>query len=312
MLTKSKRNKTIDFTEEEGKEYLKRCIFAGSENDFALSTIENKVICGDTFSILPALPENSFPLIIADPPYNISKQYSTSKFNATGSKEYYAYTKKWLDLTLPLLTQNGSMYICVDWKSSIVIGQILSEYEEQKKLIIRNRITWEREKGRGAKANWKNCHEDIWYITKSENYTFNIDSVKIRRKVIAPYKTDGIPKDWNESEDGKYRDTCPSNFWNDITVPFWSMSENTAHPTQKPEKLLAKLILCSSNPQETVFDPFGGSGSTAVTAKKLGRKFCTIEKEKKFCAWAQYRLEQAEKDSSIQGFEDGVFHQRND
>ena len=69
-----------------------------------------------------------------------------------------------------------------------------------------------------------------------------------------------------ETDDGNYRNTCPSNFWDDITVPFWSMPENTAHPTQKPEKLLAKLILASSREGDTVFDPFLGSGTTAVTA----------------------------------------------
>lgn len=312
MENKSSRNKTIDFTEEEGRVYIERCLFPEPDTPLSVQSVTDKVICGDSFSILKHLQPESFPLIIADPPYNLSKQYNSSKFLAKNYSAYKEYTQKWLDLTLPLLCNTGSMYICVDWKSSITVGEVLAEYEQQGKLFIKNRITWEREKGRGARANWKNCHEDIWFITKSENYTFNIDDVKIRRKVIAPYKTDGKPKDWTQSENGNYRDTCPSNFWNDITVPFWSMPENTAHPTQKPEKLLAKLILCSSNTGDLVFDPFGGSGSTAVTAKKLGRHWCTIEMEKRFCAWANYRLQLAETDKTIQGFEDGVFHQRND
>ncbi len=313
MTEKSSKNKTIDFTAQEGIEYLNRCKILSDKNKsaFLLSDITDQFFCGDSFKVLPLLPHSSFPLIIADPPYNLSKQYSSSKFSARDNQAYTEYTKQWLDLVLPLLTDNGSMYICVDWKSSVVVGQILSEYEEQGKLVLRNRITWEREKGRGAKANWKNCHEDIWFITKGQDYIFNINSVKIRRKVIAPYKSDGVPKDWTESEDGNYRDTCPSNFWNDITVPFWSMPENTAHPTQKPEKLLAKLILCSSMEGDIVFDPFGGSGSTAVTAKKLNRHWCSIEMEKQFCAWAQFRLEKAGTDKTIQGYEDGIFRQRN-
>ena len=151
-------------------------------------------------------------------------------------KEYEEYTKKWISLIYPILKQNGSIYVCCDWESSLIIGNVLSDFFD-----IKNRITWQREKGRGAKSNWKNGMEDIWFCTKGNDYTFNLDKVKIRRKVKAPYKIEGKPKDWVESEKGNYRDTCPSNFWDDITIPFWSMPENTAHPTQKSEKLIAKM-----------------------------------------------------------------------
>ena len=118
----------------------------------------------------------------------------------------------------------------------------------EKYFIPQNRITWEREKGRGAKSNWKNCSEDIWFFTVSEDYYFNVDAVMLKRQVIAPYTDrNGEPKDWTESENGRFRVTHPSNMWTDLTVPYWSMPENTDHPTQKPEKLLAKIILASSN-----------------------------------------------------------------
>ena len=149
--------------------------------------------------------------------------------------------------------------------------------------------------------------EDIWFCTVSDEYTFNLDAVKLRRRVKAPYRENGVPKDWDETENGNFRNTCPSNFWDDITVPFWSMEENTAHPTQKPEKLIAKLILASSDENDLVFDPFAGSGTTAVTAKKLRRKFIAVEKNEQYCAWCQIRLEKAETDKRIQGFENGVF-----
>ena len=143
----------------------------------------------------------------------------------------------------------------------------------EKHLHVRNRITWEREKGRGAKANWKNNTEDIWFFTVGEEYHFDIEAVKVKRRVIAPYRNEnGAPKDWQESANRNYRITHPSNIWSDITVPFWSMPENTEHPTQKPEKLVAKLILASSRPADIVFDPFLGSGTTVVVAKKLGRR----------------------------------------
>ena len=153
--------------------------------------------------------------------------------------------------------------------------------------------------------------EDIWFATKSGKYTFNVENVKIRRKVLAPYKINGKPKDWEETDQGNFRNTFPSNFWDDISVPYWSMAENTDHPTQKPEKLLAKLILASSNPGDMVFDPFLGSGSTSVTAKKLKRRYVGIEKNELYCALAEKRLEMAETDPSIQGYTDGVFWERN-
>ena len=142
-------------------------------------------------------------------------------------------------------------------------------------------------------------------------YTFNVDSVMSRRKVIAPYKVDGKPKDWEETEDGNYRNTYPSNFWDDISVPYWSMSENTAHPTQKPEKLIAKLILASSNANDFIFDPFLGSGTTSVVAKKLGRNYSGIEQHKTYCAWAEKRIENAESNKEIQGYTGNVFWERN-
>ena len=160
-------------------------------------------------------------------------------------------------------------------------------------------------------TNWKNGMEDVWFATVGGEYTFNLEAVKVRKKVIAPYKVEGKPKDWEETEDGNFRNTCPSNFWDDISIPYWSMPENTAHPTQKPEKLIAKLILASSNEGDVVFDPFAGSGTTAVTAKKLKRNYVVIEQNELYGAWAQKRLEMAEEDSSIQGYHNGVFWERN-
>jgi site-specific DNA-methyltransferase (adenine-specific) len=180
-----------------------------------------------------------------------------------------------------------------------------------KYFTVRNRITWEREKGRGARANWKNASEDIWFFTVSEEFTFNLDAVKMRRKVLAPYTENGTPKDWDKTADGNFRITHPSNLWTDLSVPFWSMPENTDHPTQKPEKLLAKIILASTNEGDIILDPFAGSGTTAVTAKKLGRSFTAIESDERYCLLAEKRLMMAETDKTIQGYTDGTFWERN-
>ena len=216
------------------------------------------------------------------------------------------YTEKWIQLVKPLLKADATVYVCCDWISSPSIFMVLKEH-----FHVQNRITWQREKGRGALSNWKNGMEDIWFATNSSKYTFNVEAVKMRRSVIAPYKVDGKPKDWEETESGNFRNTYPSNFWDDISIPYWSMSENTAHPTQKPEKLLAKLILASSNAGDVVLDPFLGSGSTSVTTKKLGRHYIGIEQNVQYCIWAEKRLEMAEEDKTIQGYADGVFWERN-
>ena len=302
-MPKAGRNKTIDTTLEEGSAYLARCLTVKELADGADPA--DRTINGDMREICPLLNPGCADLIIADPPYNLRKSYDGSVFSKRSAEEYEAYTRDWLAAVKPLLSDRGSIYVCCDWESSLIIGRVMQDM-----FTVRSRITWQREKGRGAKKNWKNGMEDIWFATKGDDYTFNLDAVKIRRKVIAPYRSNGEPKDWVESEQGSYRDTCPSNFWDDITVPFWSMPENTAHPTQKPEKLLAKLILASSNPGDTVLDPFLGSGTTSVTAKKLDRHYIGIELEPRYCVWAEQRLERAETDRRIQGY-DGVFTERN-
>lgn len=301
---KGGRNKTLTTSLEDGAAYLERCVTLSGPARAA--DVADKTILGDTFAVLPLLPERSVDLLIADPPYNRTKYYNGRRFSKRAAEDYAAFTRSWLRLAQPLLKPDASVYICCDWESSLIIGSVLPEF-----FTVRNRITWQREKGRGAAANWKNGMEDIWFATVGEDYAFHLDQVRQRRRVIAPYRVDGAPKDWQETASGSYRDTCPSNFWDDITVPFWSMAENTAHPTQKPEKLLAKLLLASSDPGDLVLDPFLGSGSTSVTAKKLGRHYVGIEREAQYCLWAEQRLEMAETDQTIQGYTDGVFWERN-
>ena len=301
---KSKLNKTIDLTIEEGKVYLDRCIKVNSRTD--VESILDKTLLGDTLEILSLMPEKFIDLLIVDPPYNIDKDFHGNKFKKSADGIYEEYTKAWIERVLPLLKNTASIYVCCDWKSSIVIASVLKRY-----FYIQNRITWQREKGRGALYNWKNGMEDIWFATMSKDYTFNVEAVKTRRRVVAPYKVDGKPKDWEETDEGNFRNTYPSNFWDDISIPYWSMPENTAHPTQKPEKLLAKLILASSNEKDIVLDPFLGSGSTSVCAKKLGRHYVGIEQNEQYCVWSEKRLEMADSDKRIQGYEDGVFWERN-
>jgi site-specific DNA-methyltransferase (adenine-specific) len=299
------RNRTIDLTGDDRQMLRERLIEAASLRHFGMPP--TGTILGDSMEIVKLLPKSFVDLLILDPPYNLNKTFNGLKFTKLPVSDYTS----WLDSVVvklrPLLKSTASIYICGDWHTSASIFEVASKH-----FVVRNRITWEREKGRGAKSNWKNSSEDIWFCTVSDTYTFNIEAVKLRRKVIAPYThEDGSPKDWNRTEEGDYRDTHPSNIWTDITIPFWSMPENTDHPTQKSEKLIARLVLASSKPKELVFDPFLGSGTTAVVAKKLDRQFLGVEINEEYCLLSEKRLELAEENRGIQGFTDGVFWERN-
>jgi site-specific DNA-methyltransferase (adenine-specific) len=299
---KSEKNKTIDFPLERADKYLSRCV-----NAIGVAEIpENATVLGDFYTAINKVKDKSVDLLVVDPPYNLDKDFHGNSFKKSNDQKYAEYTESWIKAIKPKLKDSASIYVCCDWKSALVIGGILNEH-----FILRNRITWQREKGRGAKTNWKNSMEDIFYATVSDDFVFNLDAVKVRKKVLAPYRENGKPKDWVETEQGRYRNTCPSNFWDDIAVPYWSMAENTAHPTQKPEKLIAKLILASSKKHALVLDPFAGSGTTAVVAKKLDRNYIGIEQNPLYCAWTEKRLENAETDKTIQGYRDGIFWERN-
>jgi site-specific DNA-methyltransferase (adenine-specific) len=272
-----------------------------------LAGIRDRVIHQDLMRLLDYLPVGFVDLLFLDPPYNLSKSFQTTRFPARSAREYARWFESWLVPLLKVLKPTASIYCCGDWRCSAALQGVL-----EKHLIIRNRITWEREKGRGALANWKNCSEDVWFATVSKHYRFNAAAVKLRRKVIAPYThRDGRPKDWQRTARGNERATFPSNLWTDLTVPFWSMPENTDHPTQKPEKLLAKIILASTNPGDMVLDPFCGSGTALVAARKLDRHYTGVEIEKEYCLLAEKRLALAASDKTIQGYADGVFWERN-
>lgn len=299
------RNRTLFLNAEESASLRGRLLRLHEPTN--LSAVLNRTICQDVFEAVSYLPDRFVDLLVLDPPYNLTKSFNQTQFKKVSPTEYTRWLDKWFNALGRTLKPTASIYICSEWRMSAAVFTIA-----EKHFIVRNRITWEREKGRGSLSNWKNCSEDIWFCTVSDNYTFNVGAVKLKRKVIAPYTDDaGCPKDWDRTSEGNFRLTHPSNLWTDITVPFWSMPENTDHPTQKPEKLVAKLVLASSNPGDIVLDPFLGSGTTSVVAKKLGRRYIGIELDEAYCCLAQKRLDLAEHNADIQGYHEGVFWERN-
>lgn len=308
VKTKAKNNRTIELTDAERAKYRETLLCEREVSERALSSAEflDKTIFGDLLSVIDKIPDEIADLIIIDPPYNLRKDFGRLTFQEMSDEGYEKYLSTWFPLVCKKLKPTGSLYMCGDWKCTAALQRAI-----EKELTILNRITWQREKGRGASRNWKNGMEDIWFAVKDEkNYHFDVESVMMKRKVLATYRENGLPKDWKEEEGGNFRLTYPSNFWDDISVPFWSMSENTEHPTQKAEKLYAKLILASSREGDLVFDPFLGSGTASVVAKKLGRHYLGVEMNEEYCLLAEKRLEMAQSDASIQGYSDGVFWER--
>lgn len=299
------RNRTLQLSEADRLRYQPRLLQL--HQPVVVGQVLNRTICQDMMTAIAYLPDQCVDLLILDPPYNLTKTFGQAAMKQQSPADYGAWVESWLAPLQRLLTATASIYVCCDWRSSGLLQTVLAKYFQ-----IQNRITWEREKGRAAQHNWKNCLEDIWFCTMTTDYVFNQSAVQLKRQVRAPYRDrQGSPKDWEDTGQGKFRLTAASNLWTDITIPFWSMPENTPHPTQKPEKLLAKLILASSHPGQVVFDPFLGSGTTSVVASKLDRHYVGIELDEYYACLAEKRLELAVRDRRIQGYADQVFWERN-
>jgi site-specific DNA-methyltransferase (adenine-specific) len=243
---------------------------------------------------------NSVDLFFTDPPY-----YTTSiewDKQWKNNEEYYQWCKIWIKNMYLQLKDTGSAYICCQWQHSGMYQVMLQEAG----FNILNRITWKRDKGRGSSSNWKQMHEDIWFVSKSKTYTFNINEVKIEKQVIAPYKDEnGDPKDWWVNENGdKVRLTHPGNLWETFSIPFWSSKEVRSyaktkrtpnnkfekHNTQKPKDLVKRCLIASSNKNDLIVDYFGGSGTTLIASKELERNCVIFEKNNTYIDIINTRL----------------------
>jgi len=151
---------------------------SGAERPVETGAATNAIVKGDISEVVPLLPNGFVDLLILDPPYNLTKTFASIAFRKRSLAEYAAWLENLLIRLLPKLKNTASVYVCSEWHSSTAVHLVLD-----KLLKVRNRITWEREKGRGARANWKNASEDIWFATVSDDYIFNIDAVKLKRKV---------------------------------------------------------------------------------------------------------------------------------
>ena len=167
-----------------------------------LSVPPQGIIWGDCRDWFHCLPCGFVDLLILDPPYNLDKTFNGTRFSRMPIDDYAHWLNGIILGLKPLLSSTASIYICCDWLTSQSVFSVIQHHFE-----VRSRITWEREKGRGAQRNWKNASEDIWFCTVCSDYVFNVEAVKMRRKVVAPYTHgNGEPKDWQRTESGNYRE----------------------------------------------------------------------------------------------------------
>jgi site-specific DNA-methyltransferase (adenine-specific) len=171
---KAERNKTITLTPEEQPLFTNKLLTV--DDDLSIEkNILNKTVNVDLLTVIDFLPKEFADLIIIDPPYNLSKNYNGLKFNAMNSKNYLEYLQSWFPKIVRCLKSDGSLYICGDWRCTAALQQVMEE-----NLYVMNRITWQREKGRGANSNWKNGMEDIWFGVKDKNNY----RIEVRKKIL--------------------------------------------------------------------------------------------------------------------------------
>src|SRR5579863_6436760 len=175
------RNRTLILSAAE-KEALSRHLLRAPLPRSA-EAMADSIVVGDFLQLSSQLPKAFVNLLILDPPYNLTKSFGAESFRERSQAEYEDWFEGWFVPVLPVLKPTATLYVCGDWKSSAAVHRVLDRH-----VVVRNRITWEREKGRGARTNWKNASEDIWFATVSDDYYFNVDAVKVKRRVVAPYR----------------------------------------------------------------------------------------------------------------------------
>ncbi|MBI3152953.1 MAG: adenine-specific DNA-methyltransferase [Chloroflexi bacterium] len=244
----------------------------------------HKIILGDALESLKSLiPDKTIDLIFADPPYNIGKDFNGRKDKWISEEAYLDWCHKWLDLCIQKLKPNGSFYVMTSTQAMPFFDIYL-----RKKLDILSRIVWHYDSsGVQAKRYYGSMYEPILFCVKDkESYTFNSKSVLVEAKTGAKRKL----IDYRKSTPTVYNSQkVPGNVWGFPRVRY-RMDEYENHPTQKPVALLERIILASSNPGDSILDPFSGTFTTSFVAKNLGRQSIGIEIEEEYVKIGLRRL----------------------
>ena len=234
----------------------------------------NRLICGEAIEVMSTLPGASVDLVIADPPYNLGKDYGNNR-DLKAWHEYEQFTDAWIAQTIRVLKPTGSIYVFMGVR---FISKLFASLEDTHRLLFNSWITWHYTQGMGRKIGFSPRHEDILFFTKSRDFTFNLDDVRVPQKYYR--------------QRNNMAGANPGDVWQFSHVHYCS-AERVEHPTQKPEALMERIIRASSNPGDLVLDPFVGSGTTSRVAAHLGRCWIGIDMNPDYIALARRRIEHA-------------------
>ena len=233
----------------------------------------NQIICGDAIAEMANISTDSIDLIVADPPYNLGKDYGNNKDLKTWS-EYADFTKSWLSQALRVLKPTGSLYVFMGFR---FISRLCVLLEDSYQMHFNSWITWHYTQGMGRKSGFSPRHEDILFFNKSNVFTFNLDDIRVPQKYYR--------------ERNNMAGANPGDVWQFSHVHYCA-AERLPHPTQKPEGLIERIIRASSNPGDIVLDPFVGSGTTCRVADVLGRHWLGIDINPEYVAMTEARMKQ--------------------
>lgn len=256
-----------------------------------MNSFINQIFNEDAITGLQRIPDGSIDLILTDPPYGLGKDYGNDS-DKQEAADYLAWTERWIDAALPKLKPTGSLYIFLTWRYSPEIFVMLKQ-----RMTMINEIIWDRRVPSmgGSTRSFSSVHDTIGLFVKSKNYYFDLDAVRI------PYDA--------ATKKARSRSIFVGAKWLELGYnpkDLWSVSrlhkedaERVEHPTQKPLEIIQRMLLASCPENGVVLDPFMGSGTTAVAARRCGRQFVGFELNPEYCAIIAARLQSAEAELQV-------------
>jgi site-specific DNA-methyltransferase (adenine-specific) len=233
---------------------------------------EVQVYTGDALQVLRTFESDSVDLVVADPPYNIGKNYGNNH-DIRHFREYLQFSESWLQEAHRVLSAHGTIYVFMGFRFISYLYDIL---DQRLGMHFNSWITWHYTQGMGRVRGFSPRHDDILMFTKTDHYKFNIESVRVPQKYY---------RDRNNMAGAN-----PGDVWAFSHVHY-SNPEREDHPTQKPEALIARMVLASSDEDDLVLDPFFGSGTTLRVCQALNRRCIGIELNPDYVVLARRRLQ---------------------
>ena len=230
-----------------------------------------EIITGDALIELEKLDAESVDLVIADPPYNLGKDYGNNH-DIRGFEDYLSFSRDWLRQVHRIMKPTGTIYVFMGFRFISYLYDIL---DRKLQMFFNSWIVWHYTQGIGKTKGFSPRHDDILMFTRSEDFKFNLDSVRIPQKYFR--------------ERNNMRGANPGDVWEFSHVHYCNENRQD-HPTQKPEGLIERMVLASSDEGDLVVDPFFGSGTTLRVCQQLNRKVLGIEINPEYVSRAKDRL----------------------